>query len=206
MMDKTTLTFGEIELPADPFAAFAIWLRDAEASEPNDPNAMSLATVDSDGLPDVRMVLLKGFDRRGFVFYTNFESRKGEEIRATRKAALNFHWKSLHRQIRIRGDVEIVSDEEADAYYASRARESRIGAWASLQSRPLKDRETLERRVEDLEEQYGEGPIPRPPVWSGFRVVPREIEFWHDGAFRLHDRYRLTRTGADDWTAARLYP
>ncbi|WP_062203125.1 pyridoxamine 5'-phosphate oxidase [Aureimonas sp. AU12] len=207
-MGKTTLTFGEIQLPADPFEAFGIWLREAEAAEPNDPNAMALATVDRDGLPDVRVVLLKGLDARGFVFYTNFESRKGEEILASRKAALNFHWKSLHRQVRVRGTVEEVSADEADAYYASRARVSRLGAWASQQSRPLADRATLEARVAELEAQYGDEPIPRPPHWSGLRVVPSEIEFWHDGAFRLHDRFRLVRDEADEsgWSASRLYP
>ena len=191
----------------DPFALFAAWFADAEASEPNDPNAMALATVDADGLPDVRVVLLKGWDRDSFVFYTNRESAKGRELATTPKAALNFHWKSLLRQVRIRGPVIPVSDAEADAYYASRPRGSRIGAWASQQSRPLGDRAELEQRVADLEAEYADADPPRPPHWSGFRVEPRDIEFWHDRPFRLHDRVLFRRPdAASAWTRTRLYP
>ncbi|MEM7692978.1 MAG: pyridoxamine 5'-phosphate oxidase [Pseudomonadota bacterium] len=188
----------------DPFAIFDAWLAEATKGEPNDPNAMTLATVDATGLPDARTVLLKGHDARGFVFYTNLESAKAQELAQNPKAALLFHWKSLHRQVRIRGTVSAVSAEEADAYYASRALGSRIGAWASKQSRPLPDRATLEAAVKSAEEAHGENPS-RPPFWSGFRVTPVEIEFWHDGAFRLHDRFLFTREG-DQWAVARLYP
>ncbi len=206
MMLKTALRFGETELPADPFSAFAIWLDEAERTEVNDANAMALATVDADGLPDVRTVLLKGLDPRGFVFYTNFESRKGQELSEQPKAALCFHWKSLHRQVRARGPVEKVSDAEADAYYATRPRVSRLGAWASRQSRPLDSRQTLEERVAEMEARFPDDAIPRPPYWSGFRIVPSEFEFWQDGAFRLHDRYRLVRGEGDGWVPTRLYP
>ncbi len=206
MMLKTALTFGETELPADPFAAFEIWLSEAESTEINDPNAMALATVDSDGLPDVRTVLLKGVDARGFVFYTNFESRKGEELLGQRKAALCFHWKSRRRQVRVRGTVETVDDAEADAYYQTRARVSRLGAWASQQSRPLASRAELEQRVAELDRRFPGDDIPRPPHWSGFRVVPVQFEFWQDGAFRLHDSYRLVKGKGGDWEATRLNP
>lgn len=189
----------------DPIEVFEEWLAEAEASEPNDPTAMSLATVDEAGNPSVRMVLLKGVDRRGFVFYTNFESRKGRELIAQPRAALGFHWKSLRRQVRIEGPVEPVSDAEADAYFASRARVSQIGAMASDQSRPLDSRATLEARVAEIEARYAGQPIPRPPHWAGFRVVPTAIEFWKDGAFRLHDRIRFERAGMD-WRTERLYP
>ncbi len=189
----------------DPLALFDAWLAEAGKSEPNDPTGMALATVDPDGLPDVRMVLLKGHDARGFVFYTNFESAKGRELLATPKAALLFHWKSLRRQVRIRGAVEQVTPEEADAYFASRPRDSRIGAWASEQSRPLEGRFALERRVAEYALKFGLGEIPRPPHWSGFRIIPSEIEFWKDGAFRLHDRLKFTRAG-DGWETVRLYP
>ena len=201
------LTVGETAMGGDPFDIFAVWLKAAESSEPNDPNALSLATVDADGLPDVRMVLLKGFDARGFVFYTNFESAKGREILSARKAAMGFHWKSLHRQVRVRGAVEIVADAEADAYYASRARGSRIGAWASEQSRPLESRAILENRVAELTRTYEDKDIARPPHWSGFRVVPTQIEFWADGQYRLHDRAVYRRATPDEaWTVERLYP
>ena len=201
------LTVGETAMGGDPFDIFAVWLKAAESSEPNDPNALSLATVDADGLPDVRMVLLKGFDARGFVFYTNFESAKGREILSARKAAMGFHWKSLHRQVRVRGAVEIVADAEADAYYASRARGSRIGAWASEQSRPLESRAILENRVAELTRTYEDKDIARPPHWSGFRVVPIQIEFWADGQYRLHDRAVYRRATPDaGWTVERLYP
>jgi len=189
----------------EPLRLFAAWLAEAEKSEPNDPNATALATVDETGLPNVRMVLLKGFDERGFAFYTNFESTKGREILASGKAAMCFHWKSLRRQVRVRGPVETVSDAEADAYFATRPRGSRIGAWASKQSRPLESRYALEKAVAALTAKHAVGEIPRPPYWSGFRIVPDEIEFWHDRPFRLHDRIRFKRVG-DRWEKTRLYP
>ncbi len=191
----------------DPLGLFADWLKDAEKSEPNDPNAMALATVDEGGLPNVRMVLLKGFDERGFAFYTNLESQKGHELRSSGKAALAFHWKSLSRQIRIRGPVEEVSGPEADAYFASRPRDSRIGAWASQQSRLLEGRFALEAAVAKFALKYAVGEIPRPPYWSGFRLRPLSLEFWHDRPFRLHDRVAFSRATPDgEWTKARLYP
>lgn len=202
------------EQPADPLTIFAAWLAEAEASELNDANAMALATVGEDGMPSSRMVLLKGYDPDGFVFYTNYESRKGRQLLATPKAALLFHWKSLRRQVRIEGDVAPVSDAEADEYFASRHRQSRIGAWASQQSRPLAGRFELEKRVALYAAKYAIGTVPRPPYWSGFRLTPRLIEFWQDGAFRLHDRLVYSRApqGASDggagdgWTTERLYP
>ena len=191
----------------EPLALFADWLAEAEAGEPNDPNAMSLATVDADGMPNVRMVLLKGFDARGFVFYTNFESAKGRELVGQPKAALCFHWKSLRRQVRVRGPVETVSEEEADAYFASRPRDSRIGAWASKQSRPLESRFALEKAVAKFAARYAVGAVPRPPVWSGFRVMPVSIEFWHDRPFRLHERVLFSRPALSaPWSKTRLYP
>lgn len=199
------LTTGDFSGATEPFRLFGEWLRDAEGKEPNDPNAMAVATVDETGMPNVRMVLLKGFDQQGFVFYTNFESRKGREILASRKAALLFHWKSLRRQVRVRGTVEIVSDAEANDYYASRPRGSRIGAWASQQSRPLESRFALEKAVAEYGLKFGLGDIPRPPHWSGFRIVPTGFEFWHDRPFRLHDRLVFERAG-DGWTTSRLYP
>ncbi|HEU4986640.1 MAG TPA: pyridoxamine 5'-phosphate oxidase [Rhizobiaceae bacterium] len=189
----------------EPYRLFAQWLADAEKSEPNDPNAVALATVDAEGMPNVRMVLLKGFDERGFVFYTNFDSAKGQEILGQRKAAMCFHWKSLRRQVRLRGPAEIVSDEEADTYFASRPRGSRIGAWASKQSRELESRFALEKSVAEHTAKYAIGEIPRPSYWSGFRIVPRTIEFWHDRPFRLHDRIVFTREG-EGWAKKRLYP
>ncbi|MCX5497433.1 pyridoxamine 5'-phosphate oxidase [Kaistia dalseonensis] len=193
---------------ADPFGLMAAWLLEAEKSEPNDPNAMALATVDEDGLPDVRMVLLKDFDEHGFVFYTNYESAKGREILASRKAAVLFHWKSLRRQVRIRGPVELVTAQEADAYFASRPRHSRLGAWASQQSRPLESRFALEKAVAVVAARYPLGDVPRPPHWSGFRIRPIQIEFWKDGAFRLHDRvvFRRAEPGQGSWERERLYP
>ncbi|UIJ71156.1 pyridoxamine 5'-phosphate oxidase [Aurantimonas sp. HBX-1] len=206
-MASEALTLGERPVGDDPFGLFAQWLAEAEASEPNDPNAVALASVDETGLPDVRMVLLKDFDAAGFVFYTNFESSKGRQLLASRKAAMCFHWKSLRRQVRLRGPVEIVSEAEADAYFTSRPLGSRIGAWASAQSRPLESRAVLERRVSELGESYTDGTVPRPPHWSGFRLVPQQIEFWHDGAFRLHDRALFTReSAAGAWRIERLYP
>jgi len=189
----------------NPFALFADWFSDAKRKEPNDPNAMALATADETGLPDVRMVLLKDFDAEGFVFYTNLESAKGLQIGANPQAALCFHWKSLRRQIRLRGAVVPVSPDEADAYYASRARDSRIGAWASKQSRPLESRFALEKAVAKEAARFGLGPVPRPPHWSGFRLKPCHFEFWRDRPFRLHDRlvFDLRETG---WAATRLYP
>lgn len=203
---------GDFTAADEPFALFARWLADAETSEPNDPNAMALATVDADGLPNVRMVLLKGVDGadatpRGFVFYTNLESAKGRELIAAQKAALCFHWKSLRRQVRVRGLVSSVSGMEADAYFASRARGSRLGAWASAQSRPLESRFALEKAVAAVTARYPIGEIPRPPHWSGFRITPLEIEFWHDRPFRLHDRLVFRRGDAEvPWGTQRLYP
>lgn len=192
--------------PADPFPLFNRWFGDAEAHEINDPNAMSLATVDETGLPNVRVVLLKGHDARGFVFYTNLESQKGQEIEAHAQAALNFHWKSLRRQIRLRGHLEAVSDQEADDYYHSRPRQSQLGAWASEQSRPVENRMALEHAFKEIENKYkNEEIIPRPPHWSGRRLVPSMIEFWEDGAHRLHNRVRYQRDGSA-WTVQRLYP
>ncbi len=204
-MSETGLTTGDFAERVEPYALFGEWLADAEKSEPNDPNAMALATVDADGLPDVRMVLLKGFDERGFVFYTNYESAKGREILGSMKAALCFHWKSLRRQVRVRGPVESVTAEEADAYYASRPRGSRIGAWASKQSRPLESRLALEKAVAEFTLRYAVGEIPRPEHWSGFRILPSSIEFWHDRPFRLHDRVVFSKT-EKGWGKTRLYP
>jgi pyridoxamine 5'-phosphate oxidase len=205
-MSQTELTSGDFTEAAEPFRLFAEWLDDAVKSEPNDPNGVALATVDEDGMPDVRMVLLKGFDEQGFVFYTNFESTKGREILSSMKAAMCFHWKSLRRQVRVRGPVEIVSDAEADAYYATRPRGSRIGAWASKQSRPLESRFALEKAVAEYTARYAIGEIPRPPYWSGFRIKPQTIEFWHDRPFRLHDRIMFSRTDVGVWEKTRLYP
>ena len=198
---------GDFTQEKDPFSLFSAWLEEATASEINDPNGVALASVDHDGLPNVRMVLLKGLDERGFVFYTNFESAKGREILGSMKAAMVFHWKSLRRQVRVRGPVEVVSDAEADAYYQTRPRGSRIGAWASAQSRPLESRFALETAVAKVTAKHAVGEIPRPDHWSGFRIIPTEIEFWKDGAFRLHDRVKFTRDNShDEWETARLYP
>lgn len=197
----------------DPFVLFESWFADARKHEPADPNAMSLATVDGSGLPNVRIVLLKALDGpeqgrdRGFVFYTNYEGTKGRELLASGKAALNFHWKSLHRQVRVRGVAAKVSVTEADAYFASRPRTSRLGAWASAQSRSLDARATLEAAVTAYDARFKDTEVPRPPHWSGFRVTPLEIEFWHDRPFRLHDRLVFRRGNVGDaWTRDRLFP
>ena len=190
---------------ADPIALFEEWLAAAGETEPNDPHAMSVATVDADGLPDVRIVLLKGLDERGFVFYTNAQSAKGEQLRGQGKAALCFHWKSQKRQVRVRGEVEPVSGAESDAYFASRARGSRIGAWASDQSRPVADRDKLMAKTAEVEDRFEGKEVPRPPHWYGWRVKPDSVEFWQDGAFRLHDRI-VFRPEGKSWSKTRLYP
>jgi pyridoxamine 5'-phosphate oxidase len=206
-MSANGLTGSDFTESEEPFKLFGEWLKEAETSEVNDPNAVALATVDEDGLPNVRMVLLKGFDTDGFVFYTNFESQKGREILGQKKAALCFHWKTLRRQVRVRGPVEIVTDAEADAYFATRARGSRIGAWASKQSRPLESRFALEKAVAEYTARYAIGEIPRPSHWSGFRIRPTSIEFWKDQKFRLHDRIEFRRPAPDGaWDKVRMYP
>jgi pyridoxamine 5'-phosphate oxidase len=190
---------------SEPFDLFHSWYADAQGAEPNDPNAMALATVGADGQPSVRMVLLKDADARGFVFYTNYESRKGRQLLETRKAAIVMHWKSLGRQVRAEGAVETVSDAEADAYFTSRPKASQIGAWASQQSRPLESRFELEKRVASFTAKYAIGAVPRPPYWSGFRLIPDRIEFWENRPFRLHDRLVYHRAG-EGWTTEKLYP
>ena len=191
----------------DPMQQFDIWFKDAEAHELNDPNAMTVATADANGRPSARILLLKGQDAKGFVFYTNMNSRKGGELQVNPVVSLCFHWKSLRRQVRIEGPIEQVSDDEADSYFNSRARGSRIGAWASQQSQPLADRETLMNAVAELEEKFAGAPIPRPPHWTGQRLRPLQIEFWEDGEFRLHDRFVFQRRTVDDaWLMQRLSP
>lgn len=203
---------GDFADAAEPFALFDQWLQEAAKHEIDDPNAMALATVDADGRPNIRMVLLKELDPagradRGFVFYTNYESAKGRELLSTKMAALDFYWKSMHRQVRVRGDVAPTTPEEADAYFATRPRGAQIGAWASLQSRPLESRFALEKAVAVQAAKFHIGTIPRPPHWSGFRVVPLEIEFWHGRLSRLHERVVFRRAKAgDDWVRTRLYP
>lgn len=191
----------------NPFQLFDEWMVEAGKHEPNDPNAMALATVDADGLPNVRMVLLKGVQDGVFTFFTNLESAKGRELEANPKAALCFHWKSLRRQIRLRGPVMPASDEEADTYFATRPRGSRIGAWASQQSRPLESRFAFEKAIAKFTAKFGVGDVPRPPYWSGFSMTPVEMEFWHDRPYRLHDRIVFRRASADEpWTKDRLFP
>lgn len=189
----------------DPLALFDEWLAEARLAEPNDPTAMALATTDPEGRPSVRMVLMKGHDARGFVFYTNLDSRKGEELAANPRAALLFHWKSLRRQVRVEGPVEPVSEAEADAYFATRARDSQLGAWASDQSRPLDARATFEGRYEETRRRFEGGEVPRPPRWSGWRVVPERIELWTSRDHRLHERRLFTRDG-EGWSEGLLYP
>lgn len=193
-------------MSTDPFALFDEWLGEARASEPNDPEAMALATVAPDGQPAVRMVLLKGHGPAGFVFYTNQQSRKGHDLAATPRAALLFHWKSLRRQIRIEGAVEPVTQDEADAYFATRSRDSQLGAWASDQSRPLAARELFETRYREMIERFEGGDVPRPPHWSGYRIRPERIEFWLDRAHRLHERRLFVSDGEGGWTEGLLYP
>ena len=191
----------------EPIGLFVEWLAEAGAHEVNDSNAMTLSTVDADGMPDARIVLLKDVDGRGFTFYSNRESAKGLELDARPVAALTFHWKSLRRQVRVRGQVQPVSKEEADAYFASRARDSRLGAWASKQSRPLESRFALEKRIAEYALKFGIGEPPRPPQWTGWRVLPVQMEFWRDRPFRLHDRLQFVRAAPDQpWNSRRLYP
>jgi pyridoxamine 5'-phosphate oxidase len=201
------LTSGDFTAADDPFRLFAAWLEDASTSEPRDPTAMTLATVDADGMPNARMVLLKGADEAGFVFYTNMDSQKGRELAAHPVAALVFHWKSSNRQVRVRGRVERVTDQEADAYFATRAKQAQIGAWASKQSAPLESRLAFEKAIALYAAKYAIGTVPRPPRWSGYRIVPSTIEFWQERPFRLHDRieFRRAAPGAP-WNKTRLYP
>jgi len=201
------LTSGDFTAADEPLRLFAAWLENATASEPRDPTAMTLATVDADGLPNARMVLLKGADERGFVFYTNMDSQKGRELAAHPAAALVFHWKSTNRQVRVRGPVEPVSEAEADTYFATRPKQAQIGAWASKQSSPLESRLAFEKAVALYAAKYAIGAVPRPPNWSGFRIVPLTIEFWQERPFRLHDRIEFKRAEpGSPWSKTRLYP
>ena len=198
---------GGITPAADPFALFAAWMAEAEKSEPNDANAMALATADASGQPNVRMVLLKGVDTRGFVFYSNAESIKGGELAANPRAAINFHWKSLRKAVRVQGAIARVTDAEADAYFATRPKDSQIGAWASPQSRPMEGRFVFEKRIAEYALKYGIGTVPRPPYWTGWRLTPTRIEFWRDRPFRLHDRLVYSRESATSpWATERLFP
>ena len=201
------LTTGDFTQADEPLRLFTAWLDEATTREPRDPNAMTLATVDADGMPDARMVLLKGVDERGFVFYSNKASQKGRELDAQPKAALVFHWKSSNKQVRVRGPVELVSDTDADAYFATRAKQAQIGAWASKQSAPLESRLAFEKAVAIYAAKYAIGDVPRPPHWIGYRIVPLVIEFWQDRPFRLHDRVEFRRPDSKTaWTKTRLYP
>ncbi|WP_342359723.1 pyridoxamine 5'-phosphate oxidase [Terrarubrum flagellatum] len=211
MENKEILRTGEApadeDLAGDPFARFAQWFAEAQASEPNDPNGMTLATSGADGMPDARMVLMKEWDSQGFVFYTNAESQKGVELAANMQAAGLFHWKSLRRQVRFRGPVTIVPEAQSDAYFDSRPRDSRIGAWASQQSRPLESRFALEKAVALYAAKFAIGHVPRPPHWQGYRIAPLYMEFWRDRPFRLHERVIFRRaTLADSWSVTRFYP
>jgi len=203
----TPLTSGDFTAAEEPFKLFGEWLGEAAKSEPNDPNAMALATVDPNGLPDVRMVLMKDYDAAGFVFYSHIASHKGEQLAANPQAALLFHWKSLRRQVRIRGTVTPVSDAEADAYFATRPKQAQIGAWASRQSQPLESRFAFEQAIAKVAAKYVVAEVPRPSGWSGWRICPSRFEFWHDRPFRLHDRIAFHRSAADQpWAKVRLYP
>jgi pyridoxamine 5'-phosphate oxidase len=201
------LTGGDFTEADEPFRLFAAWFAEAKKAEPVNPDAMAIATIDASGLPNVRMVLLKGFDQRGFVFYTNLGSVKAHELDSAPKAALTFYWKTLQRQVRVRGNVEAVSAEEADAYFASRSRMAQIGAWASKQSSPLESRMAFEKAIARYTAKFAIGTVPRPPFWSGYRVIPQEIEFWQERLYRLHDRVAFTRADpAAPWSKVRLYP
>ena len=207
MKHEDWLTAGDFTQADEPLRLFAAWFEQAKATEPNDPDAMALATADATGLPNVRMVLLKDFDERGFVFYTNEGSQKGRELAGNPKAALVFHWKSLRRQVRLRGTITNVSVAEADAYFASRPRSSQIGAWASRQSAPLESRLAFEKAIAISTARFAVGTVPRPPFWLGYRLTPSVMEFWHDRPFRLHDRVEFSRPSPDAaWTRTRLYP
>ena len=201
------LTRGDFTEADEPLRLFASWFQEATTSEPGLPEAVALATVDQEGLPNVRMVLMKGFDERGFVFYTNIDSAKGQELDASRMGALLFHWKSLNRQVRLRGPVERVTDAEADAYFATRPRPAQIGAWASKQSAPLESRMAFEKAIALATAKFALGTIPRPPNWTGYRLLPLSMEFWHDRPYRLHDRIEFKRASAGArWSKTRLYP
>jgi pyridoxamine 5'-phosphate oxidase len=201
------LTSGDFTEAEEPFRLFAAWFAEAKKAEPVNPDAMAVATVDAAGLPNVRMVLLKGFDERGFVFYTNLGSVKAHELDGTPKAALTFYWKTLQRQVRVRGNVEAVSAEEADAYFATRSRMAQIGAWASNQSSPLESRMAFEKAIARYAAKFAIGTVPRPPFWSGYRLMPQEIEFWQERLYRLHDRIAFTRADpSTPWSKTRLYP
>jgi len=204
---SSELISGDFTAADEPFGLFAAWLDEATKSEPNDPNAMALSTVDAGGLPDVRMVLLKGFDTDGFVFYSHIDSAKGRELAANPKAAILFHWKSLRRQVRVRGNVSRVTEAEADAYFATRPKQAQIGAWASKQSQPLESRMAFEKAIAVNAAKFAIGDVPRPKGWSGWRIAPQAFEFWHDRPFRLHDRVEFCRASSDAaWSKTRLYP